>query len=88
MPISPAFWEELRVNVEKAVKATGKPAVRLRGGPCDGWVVGDDAAMILREDWYDHIPDAEKWRAQPGRYALLDELEPDARVARWVERDS
>jgi hypothetical protein len=49
-------------------------------------VVGDDAAMLLAEDWYDHIPDAEKWRARPGYYALVAPMDPDARVARWTER--
>jgi hypothetical protein len=86
MPISPAFWELLRTNVEKAAKATGKPVVRLRGGPCDGWLVGDDAAMLVQENWYDLIPEAEKSRSKPGHYALLDEMEPDAGVASWVER--
>jgi hypothetical protein len=85
MPISPAFWEHLRINVEKGAKATGKPVVRLRRGPCDGWVVGDDAAMLVQEDWYDLIPEAEKWRSKPGHYALLDEMDRDARVARRVE---
>lgn len=42
---------------KKAAKATGKPVVRLRGGPCDGWIVGDDAAMLVQEDWYDLIPE-------------------------------
>jgi hypothetical protein len=86
MPISPAYWEQLRINVEKAVKATGKPAVRLRGGPCDGWLVGDDAAMLVQEHWYDLLPEAEKWRSGPGLYAQLGKMEQDTGVATWVER--
>jgi hypothetical protein len=86
VPISPAFWQQLQSNVEKAIKATGKPAVRLRGGPCDGWLVGNDAAMLVQENWYDLIPDDEKWRSKPGHYALVDEMESDAMVAEWVER--
>jgi hypothetical protein len=42
--------------------------------------------MLLWEDWYDHMPNAEKWRANPGHYALVDQMERDARVAEWVER--
>jgi hypothetical protein len=87
-PSAPAFWEQLRINVEKAVKATGKPPVRLRGGPCDGWLVGDDAAMLVQENWYDMMPDGEKWRSKPGHYVLVDEMERDARVAAWSERAS
>lgn len=86
MPISPDFWEELKINAERAIKATGGPPVRLPGGPCDGWLVGDNAAMLVQEKWYDLIPEAEKWRSEPGHYALLDEMERDARVACWVDR--
>ena len=86
MPISPEFWEQLRINTENAIKATGKPAVRLRGGPCDGWLAGDDAAMLTQSNWYQLMPEDEKWRANPGRYVLLYEMEPDARVAEWAER--
>jgi hypothetical protein len=48
--------------------------------------VADDAPMLLQENWYDLIPEAEKWRANPGHYALVDEMERDARVAEWVEQ--
>lgn len=50
------------------------------------WYVGDDAPMLLREDWYELMPDGEKWRAKPGHYRLLDEMDRDARVAEWIER--
>lgn len=88
MPISPEFWEQLRVHTEEALKASGDPGVRLRGGPCDTWYVADDAPMLVQENWYDLIPEAEKWRSKPGHYALLDEMDRDARVARWVEAGS
>jgi hypothetical protein len=85
VPISEEFWEHLRIHMERALKASGGPGVRLRGGPCDTWYVGDDAPMLLREDWYDLMPEDEKWRAKPGRYVLQDEMDQDARVARWIE---
>jgi len=86
MPISPEFWEQLRIHAEDSLKATGGPGVRLRGGPCDGWYVKDDAPMLLQRDWYHGIPEAEKRRSKPGHYILIDELERDARVAEWTER--
>lgn len=86
MPISERLWQQLRINTEKALKEKGGPGVRLRGGPCDGWYVADDAPMLLRADWYDLVPDGEKWRARPGHYALVDEMDHDARIAEWVER--
>jgi hypothetical protein len=86
MPISPELWKQLRINAEEALKATGGPGVRLRGGPCDGWYVDDAAPMLLQPDWYEKMPEAEKWRSGPGFYQLMDEMERDARVAHWVEQ--
>jgi hypothetical protein len=86
MPISSEFWDQLRINTEKAAKATGGAGVRLRGGPCDGWVVTDDAPMLLQRDWHQGIPEAEKRKSKSGHYALIDEMDDDARVAQWVER--
>ena len=88
MGISPELWEQLRINAETALKASGEPGVRLRGGPADGWYVADDAPMLLQRDWYQGIPEAEKRRSKPGHYVLVDEMERDARVAEWRERTS
>jgi hypothetical protein len=85
MPISPEFWEQLRIETEKALKATGEPGVRLRGGPCDGWYVADDAPMLLQRDWLAGVPEAEKRRWKPGHYVLVAEMDQDARVAKWAE---
>jgi hypothetical protein len=84
MPISPEFWKQLRIHTEAAVKASSGPGVRLRGGPCDGWLVTDDAPMLLQEGWYDLMPESEKWRSKPGHYETADEMDADARVAEWV----
>lgn len=86
MPISPEFWEQLRIHSEASLKATGEPGVRLRGGPCDGWYVADDAPMLLQRDWFAGIPEAEKRRSKLGHYELVAPMDRDARVARWVEQ--
>lgn len=87
MTIGDELWEHMKIATEQAIKQTGEPAVRLRGGPCDGWLVGDEAAMLTQAHWYDQIPHGEKWRAEPGAYQLVDGvMDRDARIAEWIER--
>ncbi len=78
------FWRLVRENAEQAVKGSGEPPVRLRGGPSDGWVVMDDAPM-LRDDWHTTWLDSIKAEFKPGHYVLVDEMDQDARVAVWKE---
>jgi hypothetical protein len=88
MAFSPELWRQLRINLEQAVKDSGDPGVRLRGGPCDGWLVYDHAPMLLQEDWYENVPEDEEAGVEPGHYSLVDEMDEDARIAQWAERST
>lgn len=56
-------------------------AVKLSGGPMDGWIVKPDAPA-LREGWYATLPQPHKDRFKPGRYYLSG---TDKRLAIWKE---
>jgi hypothetical protein len=81
------FWRLLRENAEAAVRKSGEPPVRLRGGPANDWLVTDDAPM-LRDDWHTTWPEFLTAEYRRGRYVLAEEMEPDARVARWEELEA
>jgi hypothetical protein len=50
----------------------------------NGWVVHDHAE-VLKDDWHTTWPSSVAARNQSGHYALLDEMDSDARVAEWQE---
>lgn len=80
--MDPRFWEELKKNMEAALRESGKQGVRLRGGPMDGALVGEDAACF-RQDWYLYLPASAVENFDPGYY----ERDPDDESgARWVTR--
>ena len=63
------FQEALRRTTEEYVRRSGKPGVRLHGGPQDGWLVLPDAPN-LRADWYTTWPEGIAAVFRPGRYVM------------------
>lgn len=65
------FRDELRAQAEIAVLASGKPAVRLHGGPLDGWLVKENAPA-LEPTWYKTWPPQRTASEKPGHYVISD----------------
>ena len=76
------FQEALRRTTEEYVGRSGKPGVRLHGGPQDGWLVLPDAPN-LRPDWYRTWPESIAAVFRPGRYVVGT----DGVDAVWVSLD-
>lgn len=76
------FQEALRRTTEEYVHKSGKPGIRLHGGPQDGWLVLPDAPN-LRPDWYTTWPSSIAAAFRPGRYVVGS----DGADAIWVTND-
>jgi hypothetical protein len=84
--MDPAFWEELKRNTERAVRETGTPGVRLRGGPMDGWLVSEDAPS-LESDWFTTWPESVASKNEPGCYQVVTPMDVESGEAIWQEFD-